>query len=87
MDTWAFLAFLFLFTMLSFLAWATVSKRRTEKKLHDPNAPKSSLAKDGPGPNPVTAPRGEAYRTNSDGITTPQPQQHRTVHSSPTDRR
>ncbi len=45
--------------MLAFLAWATVSKRRTEKKLEDPNAPKSALAKDGPGPNPATAPRRE----------------------------
>jgi hypothetical protein len=36
-----------------------VSKRRTDKKLHDPNASKSTLAADGPGPNPATAPRRE----------------------------
>lgn len=59
MDTWIFLAALFLITMIAWLAWATVSKRRTERKLHDPEAPKSSLAKDGPGPNPATAPRRE----------------------------
>jgi hypothetical protein len=59
MDTWIFVAILFLVTMGAFLLWATVSKRQTEKKLHDPNAPKSSLAKDGPGPNPATAPRRE----------------------------
>jgi hypothetical protein len=58
-GTVIFLAALFLITMLAFLAWATVSKRRTEKKLEDPNAPKSALAKDGPGPNPATAPRRE----------------------------
>ncbi len=57
MDTWFFLAGLFLMTMLAFLIWATISKKRTEELLDDPNAPKSSLAKDGPGPNPVTAPR------------------------------
>ena len=59
MDTWIFLAALFLITMIAWLAWAAVSKRRTERKLHDPDAPKSSLAKDGPGPNPATAPRRE----------------------------
>jgi len=57
MDTWIFLAALFFLTMGIFLSWATISKRRTEQRLNDPNAPKSSLAKDGPGPNPVTAPR------------------------------
>ncbi len=57
METWYFLAGLFLFTMIAWLAWAGLSKLRTENKLDDPNAPKSSLAKDGPGPNPATAPR------------------------------
>ncbi len=57
METWYFLAGLFFMTMLAFLAWATLSKKRTEERLADPDAPKSSLAKDGPGPNPVTAPR------------------------------
>lgn len=60
MDTWIFLAGLFFFTMIAFLTWAAVSKRRTERKLADPNAPKSALAKDGPGPNPVT--EGRAHR-------------------------
>ena len=58
-DTWIFLAALFFITIISFMVWASVSKRRTEKKLNDPNAPKSTLAKDGPGPNPATAPRRE----------------------------
>lgn len=57
METWMFLATLFLITMAAFLAWSMVSKKRTEERLHDPDAPKSSLAKDGPGPNPATAPR------------------------------
>lgn len=57
METWGFLAALFLLTMTIWLAWAWMSKKRTEALLDDPNAPKSSLAKDGPGPNPVTAPR------------------------------
>lgn len=66
MDTWIFLAGLFLFTMLAFLTWGWVSKRRTEKRLDDPNAPKSSLAKDGPGPNPVTAPRDNGVTPQGD---------------------
>jgi hypothetical protein len=57
METWYFLAGLFLITMVAFMTWAWISKRRTEALLKDPDAPKSSLAKDGPGPNPVTAPR------------------------------
>jgi len=57
METWYFLAGLFLFTMVAFLAWAALSKKRTEDRMDDPDAPKSSLAKDGPGPNPATAPR------------------------------
>ena len=54
MDTLFFIAGLFLFTMIAFLTWAAISKKRTEEKLNDPNAPKSALAKDGPGPNPMT---------------------------------
>ncbi len=57
METWMFLVALFLITMAAWLGWATWSKKRTEDKLDDPDAPKSSLATDGPGPNPVTAPR------------------------------
>lgn len=57
METWYFLAALFLITMLAVMAFAWISKRKVEARMDDPNAPKSSLAKDGPGPNPVTAPR------------------------------
>ena len=57
METWYFLAGLFLVTVGAVLVFAWVSKRRTEERLEDPEAPKSSLAKDGPGPNPATAPR------------------------------
>ena len=65
MDTWIILAVLFLATMIIFLGWAAVSKRRTDKRLDDPDAPKSALAKDGPGPNPATAPRmGDAQPRN-----------------------
>ncbi|MDG4649322.1 hypothetical protein P6F26_12780 [Roseibacterium sp. SDUM158017] len=67
MDTWIFIAALFLITMLAFLAWATVSKRRTERKLADPAAAKSSLASDGPGPNPATAPRREGVTPQGRG--------------------
>lgn len=54
MDTLLFLAGLFLVTMVAFLTWAALSKKQTEDMLNDPDAPKSSLAKDGPGPNPMT---------------------------------
>lgn len=54
METTYFLAILFLITALAFIAWALVSKRRTERKRDDPDAPKSALAVDGPGPNPNT---------------------------------
>ncbi len=53
MEMWTLLIGLFLVTMLAFLAWALLSKKETEERLDDPAAPKSSLAKDGPGPNPV----------------------------------
>lgn len=69
MDTLIFLAGLFLFTMLAFLGYAWVDKRRTEEKLNDPNAPKSALATDGPGPNPVTAPRGDHVDPSGGGAT------------------
>lgn len=62
MDNWYFPAALFLITMGAWLTWAAVSRARTQERLDD-DAPKSSLAKDGPGPNPATAPRrgnGEA---------------------------
>ena len=37
-----------LMTMLACIIFALVSKHRTEDRLHDPNAPKSRLAKDAP---------------------------------------
>ncbi|WP_300586051.1 hypothetical protein [Marivita sp.] len=37
-----------LMTMLAAIIFALVSKHRTEQKLDDPNAPKSTLAKDAP---------------------------------------
>lgn len=44
--------------MIAWLARAAWSKKRAEDLLNDPDVPKSSLAKDGSGPNPVTARRG-----------------------------
>jgi hypothetical protein len=69
MTTWLFLAGLFLFTMLSFLTAAWISKRATEDRIEDPDAPKSALAVDGPGPNPATAPRGEDFSATGPSIT------------------
>ena len=37
-----------LVTMLAVLIFALASKARIEERRHDPNAPKSTLAKDGP---------------------------------------
>ncbi|MBC7736962.1 MAG: hypothetical protein H7245_07005 [Candidatus Saccharibacteria bacterium] len=37
-----------LVTMLAVLIFAMASKARIEERRHDPNAPKSTLAKDGP---------------------------------------
>lgn len=37
-----------LITMLAVLVFAMVSKAKIEERRHDPNAPKSTLAKDGP---------------------------------------
>ena len=55
MDAWIFLAGLFLFTMVAFIAFAVWSKKRTVERMDNDAAPKSSLAKDGPGPNPIIA--------------------------------
>lgn len=41
-----------LVTMGLGIGFAVWSKRRTEQKLEKANPPKSSLAKDGPGPQP-----------------------------------
>ena len=46
--TGALIPFLSLLTMLAVLVFAMVSKARVEERRHDPNAPKSTLAKDGP---------------------------------------
>ena len=35
-------------TLLAVLVFALVSKSRVDQRRHDPNAPKSTLAKDGP---------------------------------------
>ncbi len=40
--------FLFMFTLLAVCVFALVSKKEVEDRMHDPNMPKSTLAKDGP---------------------------------------
>jgi hypothetical protein len=57
METWNFVFGLFFITMFAFLVWAFISKKRTQERLEDPDTEPSSLATDGPGPNPATAPR------------------------------
>lgn len=48
MDYSWLIPFLALFTLLGVCIFALVSKERTDARRHDPNAPKSTLAKDGP---------------------------------------
>ncbi|AXQ92873.1 hypothetical protein ORIO_03300 [Cereibacter azotoformans] len=48
MDFAWIIPFLFMFTLLCGIVFAMVSKKRVEDRRHDPNAPKSTLAKDGP---------------------------------------
>ena len=48
-----FLPALALTTLLLVMAFALWSKRRVELRKEDDDAPKSSLAKDGPGPQPI----------------------------------
>ena len=48
MDYSWLVPFLALFTLLAVAVFAIVSKNRVEKRRHDPNAPTSTLAKDGP---------------------------------------
>lgn len=48
MDITYLVALLFLVTLGAALIFAAVSKARTEKRLNDDSAPKSTLAKDGP---------------------------------------
>jgi hypothetical protein len=44
----AIVPFLSLFTLLAVAVLAIISKERTKERMRDPNAPVSSLAKDGP---------------------------------------
>lgn len=46
--TGAIVPFLSLLTLLAVAIFALISKGRVEQRRHDPNAPKSTLAKDGP---------------------------------------
>lgn len=48
MDTTALVALLALGTLLAVCIFALVSKARIEERRHDPDARKSTLAKDGP---------------------------------------
>lgn len=48
MDFAWIVPFLFLFTLLAVAIFALVSKRNVEERMHDPNVPVSTLAKDGP---------------------------------------
>lgn len=43
-----FLAILFGLTAAAVIAWAIASKRATQRRMDDPNAPKSTLAEDAP---------------------------------------
>ena len=55
MENFPLLWALPLITFAMVIGFALWSKKRVEDRMDDPNAPKSSLAKDGPGPNPVGA--------------------------------
>jgi hypothetical protein len=48
MDASFLVPLLALITLLAVAVFALVSKSRVEKRRHDPNAPKSTLAKDAP---------------------------------------
>lgn len=48
MDYFALVPILALGTLLAVCIFALVSKARVEERRHDPEAPKSTLAKDGP---------------------------------------
>ena len=52
MDWNFLLPLLAMFTMLAAIVFSLYSKARTDERRRDPNAPKSSLAIDGPGPRP-----------------------------------
>jgi hypothetical protein len=48
MDMTHLIVILFLVTILAVMGFAALSKRRTDQRKADPDAPKSSLAADGP---------------------------------------
>ena len=50
MDMAWLVPLLAMITLLAVIVFALVSKKSVEKRRHDPNAPKSSLAPDSPGP-------------------------------------
>lgn len=47
-DQSGLVAFLFIFTIGAVIAWALISKRRTQQRMQDDSVKKSTLAKDGP---------------------------------------
>lgn len=55
MDTLSLIAVLSLFTLACVIVFALVSKRKVEKRRHDEQIPKSSLATDSPGKGAVDA--------------------------------
>lgn len=52
MEDFPLIILLPILTMVLVIGFALWSKRATEKKMNDDDAEKSSLAKDGPGPQP-----------------------------------
>jgi len=50
MDLVWLLPLLAMFTLLAVIIFALVSKKAVDERRRDPNAPKSSLAPDSPGP-------------------------------------
>lgn len=54
MDYSYIVPILSLLTLLAVCIFALVSKARIERRRHDPNAPKSSLAKDSPSGGPFS---------------------------------
>jgi len=46
-STWI-IPFLFMFTLLFVLVFSLINKKAVKERIADPNAPKSTLAKDGP---------------------------------------
>jgi hypothetical protein len=69
MTTTSFIMLLSIGTLACVLVAAWISKRSTEERMEDEAAPRSALAVDGPGPNPVASPRGEDVDPRGGGIT------------------